>query len=326
MIKSNYIEEAMMLVNMGISVGPLKLDGSKLPAIRWKEFQSRLMSGQEISEHFSNCGGIFAITGKISRLFLLDFDLKYDHTDEDTYEKFIALVPDSVKEKFSINKTRSGGMHMWARTDYSDRSRKVTRRELTLFEFNEKVRTIMLKGANEKTAMHIALSVPYECTMETRGEGSYGVISHPSYEHVQRSNNILVTPEEMEMVLSIGYSLDCGFKKKDKMFVGEEDLYKEVIRFNEDCGAEGMVALVERSGLYESIGTDYNGNHMMKRMGSNSAHSGYVYQDSGILKIFGTNLFDTQKDTISPFEVYKHITRYNTEEAIQKIIEKRKNR
>lgn len=325
MVKSNYISEATQLINAGISVGPLKVDGTKLPAIRWKDYQKKLMNQEEIHQHFSNCGGVFAITGRISHLFLLDFDLKYDHADENTYDKLIAHVPETLKAKFSINTTRSGGMHMWARTEYTDRSRKVTRRDLSLGEFNLKVKGIMEKnGANSKAAVRIALAAPYECTLETRGEGSYGVIAHPAYTPVQKSNGQWITPEEMEWILSIGYGLDCGFRKKENIFIGEEDVYKEVVRFNEDCGAAGMVALIERSGLYESIGTDYNSNYMMRRAGSNSPHSGYVYQDSGIFKIFGTNLFDTNKDVISPFEVYKFLIGTGTEGAIKRILEKRK--
>jgi len=325
MVKTNYVTEAIHLINAGISVGPIKIDGSKLPAIRWKDYQKRFMTQQEINQHFSNCGGIFAITGTISKLFLLDFDLKYDHADEDTFEKFIAVVPETLKAKFSINKTRSGGMHIWVRTEYTDRSRKITRRDLSLSEFNLKVKGIMEKNnANEKTAVRIALAAPYECTLETRGEGSYGVISHPSYTPVQKSNGQWVTKEEMEWLLSVGYFLDCGFRKREQLFIGEEDIYKEISRFNEDCGASGMVELLKRSGLYESIGTDYNGNYLMKRAGSTSPHSGYVYQDSGIFKIFGTNLFDTNKDIISPFEVYKFLTGTGTDGAIKRILDKRK--
>lgn len=324
-MKSDYRIEAQHLVNAGISVGPLKVDGTKMPGIKWKPYQSRLMNPEEVNKFFYNCGGIFAITGTISKLFLFDFDLKYDHPNENTYEKFIVQVPEELKAKFSINRTRSGGMHIWVRTHFTDRSRKITRRELSLQEFNQKVYDIMGTGANEYTAMRIALTVPYECTMETRGEGSYGVISHPEYTPVQKSNGEWATEKELEFLLCIGYGLDFGFKKREKIFVGEEDAYKEIVQFNEDCGADGMVDLIERSGLYHSIGPDYNGNILMRRVGSNSNHSGYVYQDTGIFKIFGTNLFDTNKDVITPFEVYKFITGWSTGEAIKNIKEKRKN-
>lgn len=326
MTKTNYITDAVKLINAGISVGPLRTDGQKTPAIKWKKYQSCFMTQEEVEKHFENCGGIFAITGSISNLFLFDFDLKYDHVDEDTYEKFIEKVPPHLLAKFSINETRSGGKHIWVRTQYTDRSRKITRRELTLYEFVQKVQNAVNMGANEKTAMRIALTAPYECTLETRGEGSYGVMVHPSYKSLAKSNGQWVTKDEMEFLICLGYSLDWGFKKRDSIFSGDEDVYKEISQFNEDCGPEGMIQMIEKSGLYFTIGEDYNGNHLMRRVGSDSNHSGYVYGDTGIFKVFGTNLFDTHKDTLSPFDVYRFINGYTLGEAVEKIIEKRKER
>lgn len=326
-MRTDYRNEAMHFVNRGISVGPLKKDGTKLPAIKWKQFQTRRMTVEEVNKHFMDCGGIFAITGPISRLFLLDFDTKYDRGSEDTYQKFLSLAPKSILEKVLVNTTMSGGKHIWMRTDYTDKSRKVVRRELNLAEFTEKVESIMFKGANERTAMHIALSVPYECTLETRGTDSYGVISHNSYKldkPIEKAGDLSI--DEVELMLSIGYSLDCGFKKKEQIFLGEADVYKEICRFNDDCGAEGMLELLERSGMYSLVGQDYNGNFMIARSGSNSKHSGYVYHDTGVLKIFGTNLFDTYKDTLTAFDVYKAITALSTEEAVAMIVTKRKQK
>ena len=320
--KSDYTAEAAALIAHGISVGPLRTDGSKLPAIRWKDFQNRHMTAEEVERHFADCGGVFAITGKVSRLFLFDFDLKYDYEAANTYAAFMEQVPEALKTKFKINRTRSGGMHIWVRTDYTDRSRKITRRELTLSEFEAKVYSIMSEGANELTAMRLALKAPFQCTLETRGEGSYGVILHPSYEAVQSAVGT-VTPDEMELLLSIGYGLDCGFRRRERVFVGERAMYKEIVQFNEDCGAEGTVRMLEMSGLYRSIGTDYNGNYRMSRIGSASSHSGYVYADSGVFKIFGTNLFDSDKDTLSPFDIYRLLNDLSEEEAVKTIIEKR---
>lgn len=325
-IKTDYRAEALGLIALGISVGPIRTDGSKLPAIKWKGYQDRFMSPDEVERFFATCGGVFAITGKISRLFLFDFDLKYDHREENTFESFMSQVPEGLKAKFSLNRTRSNGMHVWVRTEYSDQSRKITRRELTLPELAGKVYSLMGGGANEMTATRLALRAPFECTLETRGEGSYGVILHPSYTSVQKGNGSLVTPDEMEMLLSIGYSLDCGFRKRERVFVGERNVYKEIARFNEDCGADGMVKLVELTGLYRSKGTDHNGNHLMSRTGSSSAHSGYIYADSGVFKIFGTNLFDSERDTLSPFDMYCLLNELSTEEAVKRIVEKRKEK
>lgn len=318
----DYRSEAKYFIDQGINVGPLRDDGSKLPKIRWKFLQDRFMSNEEVEKHFLDCGGIFAVTGKISNLFLFDFDTKYDRPGENTFDKFIKYIPEDLIKKFSINSTRSGGRHIWVRTPYSDRSRKITRRDLTLPEFCNRVKLLMDNGANEKTAMNLVLKAPFEVVLETRGNKSYGVISHVDYDRLQRSNRETVTKDEMEFLLNIGYSLDCGFVKSDITYTGKSDDYRCIKEFNEDCTAEGMIGMLEASGLYQSIGMDHNGNYQMSRTGSSSKHSGYVY-DSGILKIFGTNLFNTQKDVLTPFDVYAEINNFTKEQAISMIKLKR---
>lgn len=329
-MKTNYVEEALVHLKNEISVCPLKLDGSKKPMINWKEFQSRRMSEGEARGYFANCGGIFAITGPISELFLLDFDTKYDRVNEDTFEKFMFNVPPDLKNKLLINRTRSGGKHVWMRTKYIDKSRKITKRELTLSEFNERVHNLMLWGSNETTAMNIVLKYPYEVTLETRGNDSYGVLDHEDYTKISGpillNSSVYVTNEEVEYLLQLGYSLDCGYRKKKKIFTGSIDIYAEIIKFNEDCGASGMLKLLERSGLYFFKEQDSNGNFLVYRTGSHSSHSGYVYRDTGLLKIFGTNLFDTHSDILSPFDVYKEITNMETREAVAAIVKQRKER
>lgn len=319
--KTDYRFEAHSLIASGISVGPLKIDGSKLPKIRWKAFQDRFMTPEEVEKHFFECGGVFAITGSISRLFNFDFDLKYCYTDEDTYEKFIEKVPDALKAKLSINRTRSGGMHLWCRTNYTDKSRKITRRLLTLSELTEKVSIIMSAGANEKTALALQMKHPFQVTLETRGNGSYGVLLHPDYNPIQRTNGEIVTIEEMEFLLSIGFSLDCGFVKREQKYIGESSDYGLMMKFNEDCSAQDVLKMLEISGLYTSAGEDHKGDIMIKRLDTNAHHSGYIYS-TGIVKIFGTNLFSTDKDVLSAFDIYREINDFTMNQAIQKIKEK----
>ena len=52
----------------GVSVLPLRLDGTKGPGIiSWKEFQTRLATNAELDEWFGdNNAGIGVITGKVS--------------------------------------------------------------------------------------------------------------------------------------------------------------------------------------------------------------------------------------------------------------------
>lgn len=103
----NLIRYAHRYLDAGISVLPLKLDGSKGPALRsWKEFQSRLATHDEATQWFSHEFGIGVITGNISgNLEVIDFDMK------ELFPAVSSLLPSSLVHKLSIYET-PGGWHV----------------------------------------------------------------------------------------------------------------------------------------------------------------------------------------------------------------------
>ena len=117
-MKLDYRKTAKKLKDLGISVVPLRTDGSKLPAIKWSIYNERLMTDFEIDKYFKSCGGIAAVTGKISRLYCLDFDLKYQLESQDYWTAFMEKLPKHIKGKMLINETKNGGKHIWVRTDW----------------------------------------------------------------------------------------------------------------------------------------------------------------------------------------------------------------
>ena len=98
----NYIKEAKALKKIGVSVVPLRTDGSKLPKIKWAVYQTRIMADFEIETHFEDCGGVAAITGEISNLYVLDFDLKYQHESQDFWKDFMDKIPTELKKKLMM--------------------------------------------------------------------------------------------------------------------------------------------------------------------------------------------------------------------------------
>lgn len=319
MSKTNYVEEAKALTSIGISVIPVKIDGSKLPGIKWKEFQDRIMTDAEIDKYFFMCGGVIAITGNISNLICIDFDLDKQGKDDDFWKMYMSQVPSHMKERMLINQTRSGGYHVWLRTDYEDKSRKITHRPLTMYELYERYHNLIDNGANERIATDLILKKPVECVIETRSKGSYGVFQHEQYKRFFGEDFNFFTKKEVEFLLNIGYSLDYNFKKPDK-YKGQVKNYKIINKFNEDCKAEHTVKMLEDCGLFVLYDIDGNGNYRMTRVGSDSLFSAYVYGDSGVLHVFGLNPL-TQNDqmTMTPFEVLCATNRIDESEGIQAI-------
>jgi hypothetical protein len=322
MSKTNYIEEAKVLIGFGVSVIPVKVDGSKLPAIKWKEFQTRLMTEKEIERHFFNCGGIIAITGNVSNLICIDFDLDKQGPEDDYWKAFMSQVPEEMKERMFINRTRSGGFHVWLRTDYEDKSRKVTHRALTMDELFERYHTLMENGANSRSATDLILKKPVECVIETRSRGSYGVFMHEQYTRFFGESISWFEKREVEMLLNIGYSLDYNFKKP-KAYKGKEADYKLIVKFNEDCKSEHTAKMLEDSGLFTFFDIDPNGNHRMARVGSSNPFSAYVYGDTGVTHIFGLNpLTEDDRSTLSPFEVLCAVNDLDETEGLEVLKEK----
>ena len=144
-------KEARRLVEGGISVIPVKADGTKAPAVRWKDYQSRPATPGELRKWF-HLGryGLGAVAGEISgNLEIIDFD------DPSSFGPWEALVKEisgarSIEE-LPIVITPSGGYHVYFRC----------------------------KGGvqgNQKLAQRRGPEGRPEVMIETRGEGGYTIL------------------------------------------------------------------------------------------------------------------------------------------------------
>lgn len=319
MNKVDYRYEALALASIGISVIPVKLDGSKLPKIKWKEYQERIMSEEEIDFHFENCGGVIAITGAISKLLCIDFDLDKQRDSDDFWGRFMSQVPVEMKEKMLVNQTRSGGYHVWIKTEYEDKSRKIAHRPLTIPELYQRYETLLENGANEDTATSILLKKPLECIIETRSKGSYGVFVHEQYKRFYNNSLSWFSEDEVEKLLNIAYSLDYTYRPQ-RTFEGDVNEYRVIKKFNIETKAPDVVKMLEQSGVFVLFDVDTNGNYRLSRVGSSSLFSAYVYGDSGNLKVFGLNpLTNDEKSVLNPFEIYCAVNELTKDEAINKL-------
>ena len=138
----------------GISVLPLKCDGSKKPSINsWKELQSRLATDSEVNEWFVGNVGIGVITGKVSgNLEVIDFDM------HQLLPPVLSMLPMSIKDKLSIYET-PGGWHVAYRCDKINGNTKIA--------MWETIRTPSRKGYGPASLDLKGVRI------ETRGEGGY---------------------------------------------------------------------------------------------------------------------------------------------------------
>ena len=113
---SRMVTLARAYVAAGLSVIPIKPDGSKRPPIKWKEYQSRHADDQELQEWFAaGRHGIAVICGQVSGgLEVLDFDSAdawrvWSRLCEEEHPGLLARLPRV--------RTPAGGMHLYYRVD-----------------------------------------------------------------------------------------------------------------------------------------------------------------------------------------------------------------
>ena len=141
--------EAQKLVKSGLSIIPIKSDGSKAPACRWKKYQSEKPSQEDLRKWFSQKRGMAAITGRVSgNLEVIDFD------DNDAFKGWKKTLRElgagNPVERFHMCHTPNGA-HVFYRCDAG-------------VEPNQKLAQKLGKEGRPKT------------TIETRGEGGYVLV------------------------------------------------------------------------------------------------------------------------------------------------------
>ena len=94
MTNSSLADEAVRLIQSGLSVIPIRRDGSKAAAVPWKEFQERIATRDELKEWFSQERGLAIVTGEVSgNLEVIDLD------DPGLFDPWIGLVKEHGGEE-----------------------------------------------------------------------------------------------------------------------------------------------------------------------------------------------------------------------------------
>lgn len=152
----------------GISVVPVREDGSKAPATNWKQFQERLPEPEEILTSLSNAQGFGIVTGAISgHLEMLELEGRAINAGclQDAREIAYASGLEYVWEILSstyVEQTPSGGVHWLYRISDGD------------------------VPGNTKLARRPGENGGVDVLAETRGEGGFVVVA-PSHGAVHSS-------------------------------------------------------------------------------------------------------------------------------------------
>ena len=106
------LDFAKMYLGLGLSVIPIEYKG-KRPLVKWKEYQKRLPTEEEITKWFNNnTVNLGIVTGSVSRnLFVIDFDNR---------EAYLDFFNDSERREIEENTlvvNTARGVHVYLRSD-----------------------------------------------------------------------------------------------------------------------------------------------------------------------------------------------------------------
>ena len=272
------IERCNRLLDSNLSLIPI--GEQKKPSILWKKHQSEIISKDEFSKHYDSAKGIGIITG-FNNLEVIDVDLKVLSSlkeQQDFWNELISFCKDNIDDfdkKFVIYKTVNKGYHIIYRCNKIEGNKKIAR-----------------------------LKDQTEAIIESRGVGGYVFVYDNQISELSYTDIKEIDEQDREILWQICKTFNYieDTIKPDKKIEKE---YKEqdVSTWND---------YNEKTSIFDIISNDFeiirtlSNKYIIKRPGSKSLHSGYVYKDSGCMFLFSTATCYPHQQLISPFAAYTY--------------------
>lgn len=282
-MSATLLDDALKLMSCGVSIIPIKQDGSKRPAVaEWAPYQQRLATSEEAVEWFSDGrNGIAAICGPVSGgLEIMDFDIPGKPGDKipPAWKPWCEMLKehghDDLLEKLVICSTPSGGRHVVYRC----------------------------KGVKDGN-MKLAQCEDSKPLIETRGVGGYFAIS-PTKGYAELRGAVRWAPEITEAEREILHVCARLLNEKSDRVAYEKN-YPAGRRPGDDYNLRGetMAELLMRHGWRPVQGREGRWANFT-RPDKQEGISGGISASSGLFHAFTTSTpFDAGKG-YSKFSVY----------------------
>lgn len=262
-------EAALKYLRNGLSVLPVRADGSKAPSIQsWKALQESRPSEDAVIQWYLDQpnSGVGIITGAVSRfLEVLDFD------DPSAIQPWKDKVGSELLDQLVMVSTPSGGLHIAYRCPSGIQP-------------------------NQKLAQRRGDDGKVTTLIETRGEGGYIIAPgspaacHPAnkeYLPTQGSLDAIpeVTGEQRDLLLSAARELNEHVEMESTFKGGTGGRFLP----GDDFTNRGSWDFLWKSG-WKKVGAERNGRQYVQRPGKNgTGSSATIFGDSGILYVHSSN-------------------------------------
>lgn len=291
---SDFVKLAKQYCKAGYSVIPVGTN--KIPTIRgWAEFQNRPMTEQECEKYFKGSYGMALICGGKHSLTTIDIDLKNDLSG-DLYERIKRRLPKDILKKMYVQRTQSGGYHfVFSCPGMIEANQKLASRFTTVDEKHQVYMENFENPLLRDKALKIASQYNHLCTIETRGEKGYILISPTEgYTHIYGKIGVM-TIDEYHIILETMREFNEVSKtvvKDSRMNINSNEWKLSPFEhYNRDGD---VVHLLEMAGW--TAVNNHGKNIRFKRPGKSSTSSALFDVNTRIFTCFSTSTtFDANK-------------------------------
>jgi hypothetical protein len=302
MLRDELQTKAHEYIDAGICVLPAS-GADKYPVgINWTDYSHKGITKDEFNRllpQHSSYNGLCLITGKVSGyLEVIDFDNQDDAADE-RYERFREYIDDELWSKLVIEKSQSGGYHIYYRANNVGQSRGLAKRRIedpTLLQKISDIKKSKNPAFNDKKFDGVIT------TIETRAQGGL-IVCEPtpgySITHGSLTAIPMISDDERNALINTAIMLN-EYVEKSEIITGVANRRSKVADdFNKDYD---ITAIIKKYGWKRSHTDTYGVEHWI-RPGKNTGTSAtFNYRD---------NLFYVFSSNAHPFQENKYYTKFS---------------
>lgn len=286
MSKHIKLDRGKSLLSAGYSL--LVASEDKLPCHPWKALMTTPWTIVELEKNIQNPKAFrYGYPTGYNDVLVIDIDLKVLPMElrASFFDEFISFVRDNVDgfdKKVAVHKTMHFGYHFTYRTH--------------LMMGNEKIAVPVLTGLKSES------SGKTQALIESRGTGGYALLYDECTNGLDYTAIQYLSDEEHNTILAICRMYD------ERVEVQEIEQPKKV----KAIGLSPWQDYNQRNTVFDVVGDEFKvirqlaTKTVIKRHGATSAHSGYVFKDTGCMYLFSTGTSYPNEKLLSPFSLYAH--------------------
>lgn len=258
----------------------IAVNDNKKPNHLWKSCQTEKMPWNELENELSKVSNFGIVTG-FEDLECIDIDLKVFSTakeQKEFFDEYIGYLKDNIldfEKKIVVYKTKNAGYHLLYKSKRVQGNLKLAK----------------LKGHTE-------------AVIETRGVGGYifaypeNKISNLSYFNIQ-----YISDDDRDIIMSFSKMYNYVEAIPETPKKQKNTTFGDITPWDD---------YNEKTNIFDVISSDFTivGNHtkryVIKRHGSKSPHSGYIFKDTGFMYLFSTGTIYPHEKLITPFIAYAY--------------------